>query len=293
MKVFTTRGKKRFRRVSELLDDQGNWKEAMVRSNFLPIDVEVILKIKPSRRLDNDLIAWQPEGSGHFTVRSAYKLAFNESSDQCAFAATSSVPDGANSCWKRIWHADVPPKVKNFAFKAASNGLALEKNKKDRGFEVTGRCLICDKEQEDMAHALFKCFHANNLWKVMRSTWLLPTADVMQAPSSNWFASILEAIPVSMIDAFLLVAWRIWFAHNEVTHDKDLPSIEGSKIFLLSYIRTLKSIKSLSTEEVIKGKCAKFMDTIKPTLTCEPSPGNLRWLMPTPGWVKLNCDGSY
>jgi hypothetical protein len=212
MKVFTTRGKKRFRRVSELLDDQGNWKEAMVRSNFLPIDVEVILKIKPSRRLDNDLIAWQPEGSGHFTVRSAYKLAFNESSDQCAFAATSSVPDGANSCWKRIWHADVPPKVKNFAFKAASNGLALEKNKKDRGFEVTGRCLICDKEQEDMAHALFKCFHANNLWKVMRSTWLLPTADVMQAPSSNWFASILEAIPVSMIDAFLLVAWRIWFA---------------------------------------------------------------------------------
>jgi hypothetical protein len=112
MKVFTTRGKKRFRRVSELLDDQGNWKEAMVRSNFLPIDVEVILKIKPSRRLDNDLIAWQPEGSGHFTVRSAYKLAFNESSDQCAFAATSSVPDGADSCWKRIWHADVPPKVK-------------------------------------------------------------------------------------------------------------------------------------------------------------------------------------
>jgi hypothetical protein len=78
-----------------------------------------------------------------------------------------------------------------------------------------------------------------------------------------------------------------------VTHDKDLPSIEGSKIFLLSYIRTLKSIKSLSTEEVIKGKCAKFMDTIKPTLTCEPSPGNLRWLMPSPGWVKLNCDGSY
>jgi hypothetical protein len=33
----------------------------------------------------------------------------------------------------------------------------------------------------------------------------------------------------------------------EVTHDKDLPSIEGSKIFLLSYIRPLKSIKSLST----------------------------------------------
>jgi hypothetical protein len=95
-----------------------------------------------------------------------------------------------------------------------------------------------------------------------------------------------------MIDAFLLVAWCIWFAHNEVTHDKDLPSIEGSKIFLLSYSKTLKSIKSLYEEEVIKGKF-KFVDTIKLTLTCEPSPGNLRWLMPSPGWVKLNCDGTY
>jgi hypothetical protein len=41
-------------------------------------DIEVILKIKPSRRHDEDILAWQLEKSGVFSVRSAYKLAFNQ-----------------------------------------------------------------------------------------------------------------------------------------------------------------------------------------------------------------------
>jgi hypothetical protein len=45
------------------------------RNMFYPIDADVILKLKPSRRLEEDVLAWQPEKSGSFSVRSAYKLA--------------------------------------------------------------------------------------------------------------------------------------------------------------------------------------------------------------------------
>jgi hypothetical protein len=114
---------------SELLDGQGSWKEALVRTIFLPIDADAILKIKPSKRLDADILAWQPEKNGIFTVRSACHLAFNASPEQCNFPATSVCPDGNTSCWKRIWGAGVPPKGKTFAFKATSNGLATEANK--------------------------------------------------------------------------------------------------------------------------------------------------------------------
>ena len=93
-----------------------------------------------------------------------------------------------------------------------------------------------------------------------------------------------------MIDAFLLVAWRVWFAHNEVTHAKPLPSIEGSKRFLCSYLNIIKNIKDMSTDSILKGKGA--------LVQCNPIadqplnlPGKL-WTKPPHGWVKLNCDGS-
>jgi hypothetical protein len=131
MKVFSPNGDRRIRRVSDLLDNHGLWKEELVRSKFLPIDAEAILGIRPSRRLDEDIIAWQPEKSGIFTVRSAYKLAFNNCLVQCSFATTSARPDSSKTCWKRIWSADVPPKVKTFAFKAASNALPRTTNDRE------------------------------------------------------------------------------------------------------------------------------------------------------------------
>jgi hypothetical protein len=94
------------------------------RNMFYPIDADVILKLKPSRRLEEDVLAWQPEKSGTFSVRSAYRLALNAHPDQCDIATTSSYPDGKHPCWTKIWHAFVPPKVNIFAWKAASGGLA-------------------------------------------------------------------------------------------------------------------------------------------------------------------------
>jgi ribonuclease HI len=123
---------------------------------FWPIDANEIFKIKTSSRLDEDIIAWQPEKSGQFTVRSAYYLAFSNSPDQCEFAATSTRPEGKEVRWQRFWAAKIPPKVKTYAFKAASNALATEKNKRMRGIEVTGVCMICGMEVEDTMHARYR-----------------------------------------------------------------------------------------------------------------------------------------
>jgi hypothetical protein len=126
-----------------------------------------------------------------FSVQSAYKLAVAEHPEQCAMAASSDNPDGQNVCWTKIWRSSVPPKVKIFAWKVASNGLATEENKLRRHIRVTGYCNICCMEIEDVAHALFRCPHAHQLWSEMRKVWSLPSDADLSVPPSNWFKSVL------------------------------------------------------------------------------------------------------
>jgi hypothetical protein len=102
MKVLSPQGKCGLRRVSQLLEDHGNWDTALVGHYFRPIDADLILKIKTSRRLEEDVLAWQLEKSGQFSVRSAYRLAFNQCPEQCAFAAPSNRPEGSDECWRKI-----------------------------------------------------------------------------------------------------------------------------------------------------------------------------------------------
>jgi hypothetical protein len=72
-----------------------------------------------------------------FSVKFTNKLAFNELPIQCNYGASSSSPLGDDIVWKRIWSASVPPKVKHFAWKAASNALATEENKLSKNMKVT------------------------------------------------------------------------------------------------------------------------------------------------------------
>jgi ribonuclease HI len=59
-------------------------------------------------------------------------------------------------------------------------------------------------------------------------------------------------------------------------------------------MQTLKGIHGHSTEEVIKGKqiLLSGMSDVSETSQRMKSPEK-KWVKPFPGWVKLNCDGSF
>jgi hypothetical protein len=97
----------------------------LVQNIFYPIDVEAILKIKPSRRLDEDVLAWKPKKTRAFSIHSAYRLALSAHLDQCDITTTSFYPDGKQPCWTKIGKALVPQKVKTFAWNSAVGVLEL------------------------------------------------------------------------------------------------------------------------------------------------------------------------
>jgi hypothetical protein len=106
----------------------------------MPADMDEILKIRASPRLGEDVLAWGPGRLGVFSVRSVYMLAFDEAHRSNAASSSTSV-SGGRSCWQFIWKCGVPPTIRNFAWRLATNALPTWKNKNKIGIEPTSVCL--------------------------------------------------------------------------------------------------------------------------------------------------------
>lgn len=144
----------RVRWVTELIDPRTNsWDIGLLKALFFAPDVDMIRKIKLPRRGHEDLVAWHYEDTGIFSVRSAYRLAFNDS-HQAPAGSTSTAPAGDRSLWNLIWKADVPPRVRHFAWRVATGTLPTTWNKWKRKLGNDGQCKVCGTEPETEAHAL-------------------------------------------------------------------------------------------------------------------------------------------
>jgi ribonuclease HI len=96
-----------------------------------------------------------------------------------------------------------------------------------------------------------------------------------------------------MIETTMLVAWRAWYARNEVIHEKPIPPLEGSKRFLCNYLNLIQNIKTLTTEEMVKGEKPELQASSSSHVNTKEQPPDLAWCRPPPGYTKLSIDGSF
>jgi hypothetical protein len=215
--------------VSDFLSPDGTWNTELLQRWFLPIDVHEILKIRPSTRNEADFIAWNPEKSGVFTVRSAYRLGLEEMLQMDGRQTTSVRPRGDCADWKLIWQCPIPPKVRIFAWKLARNALATQLNMHKRGMETLDTCLICGTEPESTFHAMIKCPHARQLWGAMSEVWDMPGKELLFEHNPDWFLHALKLSNDNQRAPLLMTLWRIWHIHNEITHNKKPALAEAAK----------------------------------------------------------------
>jgi hypothetical protein len=93
-----------------------------------------------------------------------------------------------------------------------------------------------------------------------------------------------------------MIIWQIWHIHNEITHDKPMPSMEGSKRFLMSYLDSLLVMKQAPTADPIKGKAmiSHSQGFGSMNRLAEGRQKNvIKWSPPVVGMAKLNTDGSF
>jgi hypothetical protein len=203
------KGECRYNRVSDFLDMHGAWNIDRLTDCFRPVDVEAILKIRTSPRAQEDFLAWQPEKSGLFPVRSAYHLAVSDHIDQTAGGASSSRPCGKRPVWNLIWKSTLPQKMKIFAWKIVTGALATCENKWRRHLDTIATCRLCGLTDEDSYHALISCPSAIKLWECMGEVWPLPRCTDIQNNGQEWLFDLLFGVSVDVRNMIIMLLWRI------------------------------------------------------------------------------------
>lgn len=92
--------------MSSLIDRElRSWDTNKVKSTFLPHEAEVILGIPISPRLLNNSLIWAWTPTGHFFVKSVYKVAQRWLKEGNASAESGGSFDNTmlRTMWKEIW----------------------------------------------------------------------------------------------------------------------------------------------------------------------------------------------
>jgi hypothetical protein len=171
--------------VSNFLNIHGSWNIDRLTKYFRPVNVESILKIRTSPSAQDDFLAWQPEKSGFFSVRSAYHLAVADHIDKNAGGASSSRPDGKSPVWNLIWKSSLPQKKKIFAWKVVTGAFATSENKRRRHLDAIATCRLCGETDEDAFHALISCPSAVKIWECMGEVWPILSVQIFRTMAKN------------------------------------------------------------------------------------------------------------
>lgn len=232
----------RLRKVKQLfLPGTNDWNEDLIRDMFYLEDADIILGINTPSQPQEDFIAWHYDHTGLFSVKSAYRAAYNIKHGTRWRAGCSSREIDNRPIWKNIWTAAVPNKVRIFGWRVARDNLATMINKCRRTLETDGKCKICGIYDEDSYHATVKCTKSRALRQEMRKFWNLPEEKDFAYTGKDWLPILLANCCKEQRGLVLMTLWRSWHLRCNVIHGNGTESISNSRDFLLNYMTCLRS----------------------------------------------------
>lgn len=149
-------------KVSSLMSmSHRGWDEDILTDMFNDRDQQCIRNVQLREDAWEDSVYWSREASGHFSVRSAYRL----------LQAQKQLwrQEANDSFWRKIWRIKAPPKVLNLVWRSLSYCLPTKVMLHQKHVPVDRLCPVCMKEEETISHALIGCSFAVQCWQLLSS----------------------------------------------------------------------------------------------------------------------------
>ncbi|KAL8149774.1 hypothetical protein AgCh_006690 [Apium graveolens] len=139
-------------KVSSMLEINSNcWDVEVVTDVFESRDVNIILNIPLNNDVE-DTWYWRREKPGNYTVKSAYLMIQESKCDRML--------EDNSGFWRKMWNLKIPPKVKNFLWRALSNCLPTKDLLRQRHVQISAVCPTCNDHNESILHSLVQCSFA-------------------------------------------------------------------------------------------------------------------------------------
>ncbi|KAL3498256.1 hypothetical protein ACH5RR_040988 [Cinchona calisaya] len=138
------------------------WKHELLEELFWHDEVKLIRSIPIGDVSNQDKLIWHFNKNGAFSVKSAYNLIRNLSSDWENLGSGSL--GSTNNTWKRLWHLCIPNKVKVFLWKVCQNILPITSALVSKGVDVEVCCALCSAPEEEAIHLFLRCLLAVQAW---------------------------------------------------------------------------------------------------------------------------------
>ncbi|KAL0320134.1 UNVERIFIED_CONTAM: hypothetical protein Sradi_5274900 [Sesamum radiatum] len=227
--------------VSELLTEEGDWNDELLNSIFQPEDVGATSGVSTCKGTP-DLLRWRYEPHGRYSVKSAYHLYCTGTVPTSSFSSAGS-SSHKSAGWSFIWSADVPPKVRLFAWRACRDSLPTSSNLARRGVSREGACPWCGTAGEDLFHTLLRCHFARLVWAISNIPW--SSVDCTHADLEGWVRGMHQRLGRSEFGRALLICWMLWGARNRLLFQ----NVSSSAEVLIEKVRSFESALFLDVLE--------------------------------------------
>ena len=114
--------------------------------------------------------------------------------------------------WKTIWALKLPPKVRNFIWRACSNILPTKENLHSRRVKVEPRYDICCQQPESTSHLLWECPLARNVWAISKGRVQKCSNQVQDF--FQLFRMLKGKLTKTELERWATTSWAIWNARN-------------------------------------------------------------------------------
>ncbi|CAJ2636477.1 unnamed protein product [Trifolium pratense] len=252
-----------------MLINSKTWDFDKIRGIFDNITLRRIMQTPLYASVRDDKLVWKLEQDGVYSVRSAYK--------QCVNDAGYQDRHGVAGQWNNIWHAKIPPKVKNLIWRIGRDVLPTRKKLNSCGVQCPMHCVVCNNGDEDSTHVLFSCTRSIQCWQQAGLWAHIGTGLVANNNIAENLFSILHRLNKDQQELFCVLVWSIWKRRNnkvwENVTDSDQTVVERAKHLITSW-RNAQQIRQSAN-------------------ITQPSPQQTVWTKPRHGRYKCNVDASF
>ena len=196
-------------------------------------------------------------------MRSGYWVATG-----CSGVAGSS-SSNTTTWWTKFWKLHIPPKIKNFIWKAYHDWIPTGANLANHGVPTSKICLLCNNAHETSSHAVWVCKHLKVLGNSFPKLQYPPQCNMKEL-----LLSASDCLKNEELELMCILMWRFWFRRNKWKHEKQWLDDEAC----LSWAR-----QHLSDYHHFHNK------TYHPPAKIPPKP----WEAPVMGTVKVNTDAAW